>query len=71
MSAEPRPILLMDEQFPTCPTCGVRLLVSDNPVDSDEDGPIYAGVCATHGTWRLQDDPDPESDEDEEEDDDQ
>lgn len=66
MSAgEPRPIILMGEEMPACPMCGARLSVSDNPVASDGDGPIYAGVCAVHGTWRLQDDPEGDSEEDE------
>lgn len=57
-------ILLMGEAFPECPTCGKRLIMSDNPVDQDEDGPIYAGVCTVHGTFLLQDDPEEEGEED-------
>lgn len=46
---------MMGEEMPECPICGVRLIVSDEPVDVDEDGPIYLGICQTHGEWLLQD----------------
>ena len=55
--SEQRGILWMDEQPPCCPTCGRRLDVSFAPIAEDEDGPIYAAVCATHGTWKVQDAP--------------
>lgn len=48
-------IIMMGEEMPECPICGVRLIVSDEPVDEDEDGPIYLGICQTHGEWLLQD----------------
>lgn len=57
-----REILLMDEQPPCCPHCGCRLDVSFAPVAEDEDGPIYAAVCAAHGTWKVQDAPADEDD---------
>lgn len=67
-----RNILLVGEEFPTCPECGVRLAVSDKPVDADKDGDIYAGHCVTHGIWLLQDAPeDEDEDEDENEDEDE
>lgn len=63
-----RPITLMCEQPPTCGECGRRLNVSDQPVDHDQDGPIYAGNCPDHGIWLLQDDPGHDEEEDEGED---
>jgi hypothetical protein len=36
-----------------CPECGRRLEFAD-PVDHDEDGPIYEGECSTHGMFLVQ-----------------
>lgn len=63
---EQREILLVGEEFATCPTCGVRLAVTDNPVDEDRDGPLFAGVCAKHGTWLIQDHVEEETEDDDE-----
>lgn len=50
-----RAILVMTDQPEACPECGVRLEITDTPVDHDGQGPIFAGVCRTHGTWLVQD----------------
>ena len=50
-----RQILLMTEEPERCPECGIRLDITDRPVDHDRQGPIFAGVCAVHGTWLVQD----------------
>lgn len=63
-----RNIILMCEQPPTCPTCGLRLEVGATAVDADADGPIFPATCPDHGLFLVQDDPehDEESEEDEE-----
>lgn len=36
-----------------CPECS-RRLDFDEPVDHDEDGPIYEGTCLVHGVFLVQ-----------------
>ncbi len=63
--SEERPILLLGEEMPSCPECGMRMELSDRPVRHDADGPINAATCPVHGTWLVQDCVE-EEDEDEE-----
>lgn len=52
-----------ENDFPVCPTCGVRLeidteevdgVMQNRAVDDDELGPIYLGVCMEHGSTLFQ-----------------
>ncbi|SFJ48411.1 hypothetical protein SAMN03159338_1522 [Sphingomonas sp. NFR04] len=36
-----------------CPKCGARLETGE-PVDIDDDGPIFKGRCASHGEFLVQ-----------------
>lgn len=57
MKRELEPITLMDDQPPTCGICGRRVELAATPCGRDEDGNIYEGTCAEHGTSRYQDQP--------------
>jgi hypothetical protein len=60
--AEPRPIYTFTDSPFECPHCGRRLEFGD-PVDHDDDGPIYEGECDVHGTFLVQAVEEPEDDE--------
>lgn len=50
-----RPILLVNpDDMALCPECGRRLGMDHTILDEDEDGPIFDGVCAEHGSWKIQ-----------------
>lgn len=53
MSAPAREIYVFYDTAFECPVCQRRLEFNE-PVDKDEDGPIYEGECATHGTYLVQ-----------------
>lgn len=53
MSAAAQEIYVFYETAFECPECGLRLDFAD-PVDHDDDGPIYQGECVAHGQFLVQ-----------------
>lgn len=53
MIVEPRMIYQFYDTAFECPTCNRRLAFED-PIDEDQDGPIYEGECSVHGTFLVQ-----------------